>query len=124
MLATARSPKILVIEDDPILREQVAACILGLGGQVVQARDGAEGLWQLEKDRPSAILLGIRTQGDDGASFLEALRADPHLTRIPVITMTGDPESDSLLPMASALRKPFDVEELARILLSLCEENV
>ena len=118
---TLRS-KILVVEDDDDLREAVAASLARLGVDVDQARDGVEGLGHLADGRPppSAILLDIIMPRLGGDGFLAALRARPQLANIPVITMTGGPPpSDARV--ASRLTKPFDVEELARILVSLCE---
>ncbi len=115
--------KILVVEDDDDLREAVAASIAELDVDVEQARDGLEGLERLADGAspPSAILLDMRMPRLDGAGFLAAMRSQPHLAHIPVITMTGGqaPAPDPLI--ASRLNKPFDIEELARILVSLCE---
>lgn len=118
---TART-KILVVEDDDDLREVVAESLARLGVEVEQARDGVEGLARLAEDRapPSAILLDMILPRLDGDGFLAAVRAQPRLANIPVITMTGGShKADSRV--ASQLTKPFDVEELARILVSLCE---
>jgi two-component system chemotaxis response regulator CheY len=113
--------KILVVDDDPDTREAVAASISDLGVEVLQARDGVEGLAHLAGDAPSAILLDMRMPRLDGDGFLRALRGDARLATIPVITMTGGPEPALEPPVASHLHKPFDPDELARILVSLCE---
>ena len=117
----ASTKKILVVDDDADLRAAVAASIADLGVEVLQARDGVEGLAHLAGEAPSAILLDMRMPRLDGDGFLRALRGDARLATIPVITMTGgpDPVLDPLV--ASHLHKPFDPDELARILVSLCE---
>jgi two-component system response regulator MprA len=117
----ARS-KILVVEDDDALRDAIAASISGLGVDVAKARDGAEGMAHLAPGRspPDAILLDMRVPRS-GRGFLDVLRASPRLAHIPVITMTGGPLTAAALPRAPAGIDPFDVEELARILVSLCE---
>lgn len=114
--------KILVVEDDDDLREAVASSLARLGVDVDQARDGLEGLAHLAEDRapPSAILLDLIMPRLGGEGFLEALRAEPRLASIPVITMSGGPHRADPR-VASRLTKPFDIEELARILVSLCE---
>ncbi len=115
--------KILVVDDDDDLRASVASCIAELGGEAEQARDGAEGLQRLLADGPlpGAILLDMKMPNLDGAGFLAAMRERPRLAGIPVITMTGGSSPEKEPPVASRLGKPFDVEELARILVSLCE---
>ncbi len=118
-----RSKTILVIEDDPDLREAVASSIADLGVAVVQACDGVDALERLAEAKrpPDAILLDMRMPRLDGPGFLAALRGEAHLAHIPVITMTGGCDPVPEPPIASRLHKPFDVEELARILVSLCE---
>ncbi len=115
--------KILVVEDDDDLREAVAASIAQFGVDVEQARDGLEGLERLAGgvSPPSAILLDMLMPRLDGAGFLAAMRAQPHLAHIPVITMTGGQAPAPEPPITSRLDKPFDIDELARILVSLCE---
>ncbi len=117
---TLRS-KVLVVEDDDDLRDAVAACLARLGVEVDQARDGVEGLERLAQggSLPGAILLDMIMPRLGGDGFLKALRAQPDLANIPVITMTGG-QGPSDPRIASRLTKPFDVEELARILVSLC----
>jgi two-component system chemotaxis response regulator CheY len=113
--------RILVVEGDCGLREEIAAFITDLGVEVLQARDGLEGLEQLAKrPPPAAILLDMWMPRLDGHGFLEALRGEPELAEIPVVTMTGGPDPISNDCVASRLHKPFDVEELARIMVSLC----
>lgn len=116
------NPRVLVVEDDDDLREALAASISDLGVDVVSARDGVEGLEQLEAHgAPRAILLDLHMPRLDGEGFLRVLRAEPRLAEIPVITMTGGPPRRPDPAVASHLRKPFDLDELARIVVSLCE---
>jgi two-component system, chemotaxis family, chemotaxis protein CheY len=122
VLVSLHAKKILVVEDDGDLREEIAAFITDLGVEVQQACDGVEGLEHLANGPPpAAILLDMRMPRLDGPGFLEALRGEPHLADIPVVTMTGDPDAVPGGPIASRLQKPLDVEELARIMVSLCE---
>jgi two-component system chemotaxis response regulator CheY len=116
------SKKILVVEDDDLLREALAECIAGLGIAVVEARDGLEALEMMEqKGAPSAILLDVRMPRLDGEGFLQVLRSHPALAEIPVVTMSGGDHLEASSPVASQVRKPFDVDEVARLLVSLCE---
>ena len=117
MLPSAK--RILVVDDDRDLRQEIAAIISDLGVEVMQAGDGIEGLERLAAGPlPSAILLDMRMPRLDGRGFLAALRDAPALSDIPVVTMTGGPDHCEG-EVASRLQKPFDLEELAHILVSL-----
>jgi two-component system chemotaxis response regulator CheY len=123
-VASARK-SILLVEDDADLREAIATSIVDLGVAVQQACDGVEGLECLASGPPpSAILLDLWMPRLDGRGFLAAVRAEPAFAHIPVVTMTGGPDS---IPqgedVASRLHKPFDIQELAQILVSLCASD-
>lgn len=110
--------RVLVVEDDQEIRETIAGCLEGLGVEAIRARDGVEGLERLATEAaPQAILLALCMPRLDGHGFLAALRQNPAFAEIPVISMTA-----ATHPAASAqLAKPFDFDELAQILASLCE---
>jgi two-component system, chemotaxis family, chemotaxis protein CheY len=112
---------ILVIDDDAAMREALEEVLRDMGIHVHAAADGQEGLERLRAGpRPCAVLLDMKMPRLDGEGFLRALRADPHLRDLPVVTMSGD-DAEPALEVAAWLHKPFDLDELARILASLCE---
>jgi two-component system chemotaxis response regulator CheY len=109
-----------VVEDDDELRGELAAILSEMGVEVLEARDGVEGLERLERGPlPSAILLDMWMPRLDGVGFLAAMRKEPALAGIPVVTMTGGPDPIPDGGVTSRLHKPFDLDELARILISL-----
>lgn len=119
-----RVRKILVVDDDPDLRQAVAARITDLGAEAVEARDGQEGLARLSDGTPlpGAILLDVVPPRSGGGSLLQTLRSQPRLSRIPVLTLSRGHEPAPATPVARPAQAPFDVEEVARILVSLCDE--
>jgi len=116
----ATAHRILIVDDDPLMREALSEALQDLGVLAEAAGDGLEALDRLRRGPlPCAVLLDVRMPRLDGAGFLRALRSDPGLAALPVITMTGlDDEPD--LGAAASLRKPFGLDELARLLASLC----
>jgi CheY-like chemotaxis protein len=90
------------------------------GVSVRSARDGCEGLEILRSGlRPRAVFLDQCMPRLDGASVLAAMSEDPALAEIPVVWMSGDrrtPPPEAAL----CLRKPFEVNDLAAVLTSLC----
>ena len=114
--------RVLIIEDDPGIREALAECVASFEVQVSTARDGLEGLERLRADpAPDAVLLDLRMPRLDGDGVLTALREDPALRAIPVVAMTGFVEPPEL-PVHAFLKKPFDLDELAKVLLRLGRE--
>ncbi len=82
-------PLILVVEDNPALRELVSAVLVRAGYRVATAADGRQALHYLEAGpRPDLILLDMLMPGLDGWHFLERLRrlGPP---QIPVVVTTG-----------------------------------
>lgn len=112
-------PKILVIEDEPIIQKLVKANLTASGYQVLAATDGEEGLRLAGLERPNLILLDLRLPGMSGWDVLMALKTNQRLRRIPVIIMTATvPDSEEYkfpsMRTAGYLVKPFSVDELLR----------
>src|SRR5205807_1304127 len=109
---------ILVIDDDPVVRDLMSRLLTKLEFQPVQAGSGAEGL-RLAKDvLPAIILLDVIMPGMDGWAVLNKLKSDPELAGIPVIMVTiVDNEPMGMdLGASGHLTKPVDRERLAGIL--------
>jgi DNA-binding response OmpR family regulator len=115
--------RILVVDDDDAIREEVAAT-LGMDPalDVSMAKDGRVALHQIATGRfwPDVILLDVMMPGVDGGDFLAALDAINHTKDVAVIVMTALPESripDGLHRRArSILFKPFTLATLAESL--------
>ena len=86
---------ILVIEDDPDIRELLSFSLSKEGWSLVMAEDGEKGLLALPSANPDCIVLDILLPGMDGLEVLRKLKSDPLSKKIPVIMTTakGD-ESD------------------------------
>lgn len=114
--------RVLIIEDDRDVRVELADALRDAGLAPDVACDGAEGLERLRAGpAPALILLDLRLPRLGGEEFLEALRADPLYEHVPVITMTaglGAPDPDAVV---AHLHKPFDLDDLLGIVLSICE---
>ncbi|HEX5503712.1 MAG TPA: response regulator [Thermomicrobiales bacterium] len=109
---------VLVIDDDPAVRDLLGRFLGREGFRVAGAAGGAEGL-RLAKDlRPVAITLDVLMPGLDGWAVLAALQADPELADIPVImlTMLDDRDMGYTLGVTHYLTKPVDRGRLATLL--------
>jgi len=88
--AMARHGLILIVDDDPDVSEALAA-VLELHGYVtVTARDGIDGLSQLQAGlRPSLIVLDWMMPNLDGRGVLQHVASDPRLRGIPIVLHTA-----------------------------------
>jgi two-component system, chemotaxis family, chemotaxis protein CheY len=113
---------ILVIEDDAEVRTALATVLGDAGLCVDLAADGLSGLAHLRDGaRPSVIVLDLRMPRLCGVEFLREMRADPRFEHIPVITMSAGLETPTTGDALAHLYKPFDVDDLLGIVLSLTE---
>ncbi|MDZ7762542.1 MAG: sigma 54-interacting transcriptional regulator [Desulfovermiculus sp.] len=81
------STKLLIIDDDPVVRESVAVYLEDSGFDVIEAEDGFQGLKLFRQSRPDVLLLDLRMPGMDGLDVLaEVSRED---CDVPVIVITG-----------------------------------
>ena len=87
---------VLVVEDDPCLREAIGDT-LELAGRAYVAVDGGEAALRVMAAEPfDAVLMDLRMPGLDGVETLERLRAAEGPNRaVPVLAFTADPEAEA-----------------------------
>ena len=108
-------PSILVIEDEPVLRRQIARALEGAGHEVHLADQGDEGLATAQSAVPDLVLLDLRLPDCSGLDVLSGIRSLDE--SIPVVLMTGHGSvADAVEAMRRGavdyLQKPLDLEEL------------
>jgi CheY-like chemotaxis protein len=86
---SAGQQTVLVIEDDPSMREMLQRTLVKEGWRVTEAQNGKVGLEKLDGGAPSLILLDLMMPEMDGFEFLDALRRRQGIQRIPVIVVTA-----------------------------------
>lgn len=103
---------ILLVEDDPALRDSVASFLHESGYEVEREGTGVAALSRLRGGmRPSLILLDLMMPAMTGWDFLREMRGDPSLDGIPVVVLSGHllgPPRDNALPAHGFVRKPFE----------------
>jgi signal transduction histidine kinase/DNA-binding NarL/FixJ family response regulator len=106
---------ILVIDDDPVVRDLMSRFLTKLGFRVVAASNGEEGLRRAREVRPLVITLDVIMPECDGWEVLRKFKADPQLAQIPVIMVTiVDNEAMGFdLGASNYLIKPVDRDRLA-----------
>jgi two-component system, OmpR family, response regulator MtrA len=106
--------RILLVEDDPSIREVAAMGLRASGFTVSTASDGAEGLERWRTDRPDLVLLDVMLPRLDGLEVLRAIRRE---ATTPVVMLTARADTiDVVVGLESGaddyVRKPFEMPEL------------
>jgi CheY-like chemotaxis protein len=114
------TPTVLVVEDEPAIREVVADLLQDEGYAVRQASDGLQAIDELEVDEVDLVLSDVRMPRLDGPSLARRLRR--HGYAVPVVLMSAvDCEVD--LPGVRFLPKPFDPDHLLHVIGSALGVN-
>jgi CheY-like chemotaxis protein len=115
----------MVVEDDPDLREAVVAALRARGYEVFEAADGAVALRMLDAIRPDAILLDLLMPTMDGFEFLAARAERPELAGIPVVIASAAPPERELAPSTwnELVVKPYDIATLVETLDRVCNPD-
>jgi DNA-binding NarL/FixJ family response regulator len=109
--------KILIIEDDPEMRRNLATVLRLEKYHPLSAENGLAGLELAKRDTPDLILCDVMMPGLDGYGVLQALREDNKLTLVPFVFLTAKGEKDDLrsgmnLGADDYLTKPVPKAEL------------
>jgi len=109
------APHLLVIEDDPVLAEQLVEIIRARRLKALVATTGEEGVLLASSYRPQGIVLDVTLPDVDGWSVMERLRADSRTREIPVHFVSGveSPDRGLALGAIGYLMKPATHAELA-----------
>lgn len=82
--------RIVVIEDDPIMRSLLSKRLKPEGYDCVLTHNAAAGLKACRSERPDAVLLDVHLPDENGIEVCRTLKKDPALRHIPVLIITGE----------------------------------
>jgi DNA-binding response OmpR family regulator len=110
---------ILVIDDDPVVRQVVDLALTQAGYTVASASTGESGVQALQHTRAALILLDVQMPGMSGISVLDALRRSARGGRTPVIMLTSRGDADTVRAALAGgasgyIVKPFKPVDLVR----------
>ncbi|HEY8360362.1 MAG TPA: response regulator [Ramlibacter sp.] len=120
--ATHGEATVLVVDDDPDVREFMSHFLERQGYAVATAANGIEALAKARELRPAAITLDVMMPDIDGWTVLAAIKGDPELAGIPVILMTivDEKQRGYTLGATDYMVKPINRDRLAALLRKLC----
>jgi CheY-like chemotaxis protein len=112
--------KVLVVDDEPVVRAVVRDVLHEEGYAVVEAPDGRTVLEILDRERPDLVLMDVMMPGIDGREVYRVLRSREDLPDVPVVMMSAAARADRLDPsIAGFLPKPFDLDRLMETVVQL-----
>ena len=118
---------VLVVDDDPDVREAAVAMFENEGYTAVAAENGRDALSMLKAGtvRPRAILLDLRMPVMDGWAFRAAQLSDPLLAPIPVIIVSAEQRANVTaaahsMGAVAGMTKPVNWDELLRLVETQC----
>lgn len=119
---------ILIVEDNPDVRDYLYSELQLMGYRVSQAIHGKDGLLQAQQDQPDLIISDVMMPQMDGYAFVQAIRADVITSHIPIILLTAKASDESKLSGLQVgadayLTKPFNRTELQIRVAKLIEQR-
>ncbi|MFD8609908.1 response regulator [Streptomyces sp. NPDC059631] len=117
------SGRVLVVDDNKVIRQLIRVNLELEGLEVVTAADGAECLDVVHQVRPDVITLDVVMPRLDGLTTAARLRADPRTRDLPLAIVSacsrGEVEAGVDAGVDAFLSKPFEPSELVRLVLQL-----
>ena len=109
--------KIVVVDDDVLIRETVRLALDHAGYYVIAVGEAERALSVVRAEKPDLIIMDLYMPGFDGRELIRSIKSDPEIARTPVILFSG---SDEAIDVVSGLQsgaieylgKPIDGEIL------------
>jgi two-component system chemotaxis response regulator CheY len=123
-----KSIKILVVDDFPTMRRIIKNLLKDLGYENVdEAEDGAQGLDKLRSGTFDFVVSDWNMPNMDGLAMLQTIRADPNLSKLPVLMVTAEAKKENIIAAAQAgangyVVKPFTAATLEEKLNKIFEK--
>ncbi|MBA3271161.1 MAG: response regulator, partial [Acidobacteria bacterium] len=124
-VSAERAPRILVVDDDPNIRELLNQEFLEAGYRVTLAANGREAIERARQERPDLIILDVMMPEMNGFDAAAVLKNDPSLMDVPIVILSivQDKERGYRLGVDRYLTKPIDTEVLFREVGELLEQG-
>lgn len=109
--------RIVIADDDPTIINLVSLRLSLAKYDVLSASSGPEALDLIRKTEPVAVILDVRMPGGGGMAALDAIKADPATSNLPVMMLTGERNPDTVMTAMGAgandyMVKPFNPDRL------------
>ena len=113
--------RILIVDDDPVIRALVSDIISSLGHSVEALASGADCISRLSHDVPDMLFLDLQMPDMTGFEVLKSIRDNADTAALPVVMLSANEDCASNAPEGPRpdeyLQKPFEMRELLSVLL-------
>jgi len=119
--------KVLVVDDEPVIRLLLQAILAQEGHDVDTAADGVDALAAVQRELPDVVLLDLAMPNMDGWHFLEELRSLGLRSRVRVIIVSATTDSESMARgqaegINERIAKPFDATAIVKAVEAMVQE--
>jgi len=120
--------KILVIEDEYDIRDEVMNWLQFEGYEVIGAENGRKGLEAIRRERPDLVLCDVSMPEMDGHEVLIELRSDVNYNQLPFVFLTAAADRASVrqgmnLGADDYVTKPFTISEITNVVRARLEKQ-
>jgi CheY-like chemotaxis protein len=118
-VSSSQSSCVLVVDDEPDIRETLREVIEMAGCTAITAKNGKEALALLANEHPCLIILDLLMPVMTGIEVLESMRTNPALSQLAVVVSTSAPH---LAPAGvPILEKPIDIADVWQWMSRTCQ---
>jgi two-component system response regulator MprA len=114
--------RVLVVDDEPTIRDLVAEALREAGFETETAANGVEALTRMQRWLPDAIVLDLMMPRLDGTGFTELMRLNQRFVDVPVLLVTaayGAAQAAEQTGVQAWLAKPFELDALVDAVTNL-----
>jgi CheY-like chemotaxis protein len=120
--------RVLVVDDDDVIRQLITVNLELEGFEVVPAVDGQDALDKVKDVRPDVVTLDVMMPRVDGWEAAARLKEDPETTHIKVILLSARAQESDIqrgerIGVDAYLTKPFDPDELIDVVRRLIDNS-
>jgi CheY-like chemotaxis protein len=111
--------RVLVVDDEPTLREVIAAYLEDSGYVVDQAENGVQALERMRTVRPDVMVLDLLLPVMDAYELVGVMHSEPGIAAVPVVLLsaaTDLPRAAQQLQSRASLAKPVDLDVLLEVI--------
>jgi|WetSurMetagenome_2_1015567.scaffolds.fasta_scaffold1506023_1 DNA-binding response OmpR family regulator len=120
--------KILIVDDERMLRLGLARCMENAGFETLTAEDGEQALALVRGEQPDLVVLDVMMRGMNGLDVCRTLRADPAARGVRIVFLSARGQERERAEGLDAgadyyMTKPFDYRDLIRVVKQLLENG-